>query len=801
MGLLDLIGHKYPFTDFHELNLDWCITAVLQLQKAFEDFSAGNKLIFANPLQHDLTKTYAKNTIVVDSVSGTAYLSLEAVPVGVQLDNASYWLPVFDFAGYVTRANQNFTDNYFSGTDRAPIALSVGDWVVLDDVLYKVTQAIAADDLFEIGTNIVHFTVEQFLKDFITSVTQTITDWRDEMVRTINQYKDDIDASELAYRNQVAHDVSQITESMQAQLDLAISGVTVDSEVINARLGWDGVTYGTLGDAIRTQLSNLNDILYTTLTYTNGGIRTSGVIDPALTSYWYSNLIACLPKDTIKYVAKSTSTNIAGIAFYDINQNFIGCLDNNASADNDEVTATTPDNCYYVRITISNTQYTNNKGYINIVSKSERDSFIKKYADTATRTELYKDNLSVESTVAQFSNTELRKFANIYDNVGIIEIRNSDPLLRYSWVLLDSSNTQIASSPWRTSTEIVDLFNYPLVAGLRIRIQHTDQSDIDISEAVSVTASRKAVMQYTNEIINGNIIFVDGTNGNDTNNGRTRSTAKKTIANALLFKPNRILVASGTYEPFVIDGLSDLYIGNDRYYDTYTAGVSEDNPHIIIDGQSTESKGIEIKNCNNVTLDSLEVCNCTTQGIIVTRSQSVKIVNCISHDIYNSDMDGDALGIASRYSDLDCIDCLVYNIGINTTGTGNTHSDGFNFHNTGVCNLYNCRAYNCDDDGVSHHDATVGFIENGEFSYCGKAGIASPAAGATVNVSNVYCHHSKEGLYAANSVDTKVQPNILIFNSVFKDNTLTDIYSDNFYHLILANCIYDNISATNVTIY
>ena len=100
MGLLDLFGHKYPDTNFHELNLDWCITAILDMQAAWAGFSAGNKLIFSDPLQHDLTKTYAKNTIVVDPVSGSAYLSLDAVPKGVQLDNADYWLPVFDFAGY-----------------------------------------------------------------------------------------------------------------------------------------------------------------------------------------------------------------------------------------------------------------------------------------------------------------------------------------------------------------------------------------------------------------------------------------------------------------------------------------------------------------------------------------------------------------------------------------------------------------------------------------------------------------------------------------------------------------------------
>lgn len=249
MAILDLFGHKYPSTDFHELNLDWCISAVLQLQKAFEDFSAGNKLTFADPLQHDLTKTYAKNTIVIGA-SGTAYLSLDTVPKGVQLSDEDYWLPVFDFAGYIMRANKNFTNNYFSGTDRSPVPLSVGDWVVLDDVLYKVTSAIAADDLFIVDTNIVHFTIEQFLKDFTTQI-----------VQTVNQYKADIDASELLYKQQLAQDIADTTASLQAQLDAAISGATADSEVINARVGANGITYGTLGEADRTQFNDLNEII------------------------------------------------------------------------------------------------------------------------------------------------------------------------------------------------------------------------------------------------------------------------------------------------------------------------------------------------------------------------------------------------------------------------------------------------------------------------------------------------------------------------------------------------------------
>ena len=316
MALLDFFNMKYPSTDFHELNLDWCISAILQMQKYMEEFTAGNKLIFADPLQHDLTKTYAKNTIVLDD-DGNAYISLDTVPKGVQLSNAHYWLMVFNFEDYTAKANMNFTDNYLRNTTRAPQPYNVGDWLVLDDVLYKVIVAIVADDLFDIGTNIVHFTIEQFLKDFTTSI-----------IQTVNQYKNDIDASELLYRQQLAQDIANTTASLQAQLDLAISGATVDSEVILARASWYGFTYPTLGDNVRNQAKRVSkysgNIWNEEILYSNYYINASGQIAPAA-GLFVSTKIPITPS-TIYYCKCINGLKSAHIAQYQADDTFIGFL-------------------------------------------------------------------------------------------------------------------------------------------------------------------------------------------------------------------------------------------------------------------------------------------------------------------------------------------------------------------------------------------------------------------------------------------------------------------------------------------
>ena len=246
MGLFD----HFPYTNVHELNLDWLLTMMKALEAEWEQFTAGNSLTFADPLQHDISKTYAKNTIVIDG-AGNAYVSLQPVPVGVALGNQDYWLMVFDYEAFIEKVNKNFTARYYRGQYRATTAMAAGDWLTVDDVLCKATTAIAIDDALEVGVNIEHFTLEDFIKAFMQSANQLI-----------QQYKNDIDASELLYRQQLAQDIANTTATLQAQLDAAISGATVDSEVILARVGIDGVTYPTLGDAIRGQLGKVDGFIY-----------------------------------------------------------------------------------------------------------------------------------------------------------------------------------------------------------------------------------------------------------------------------------------------------------------------------------------------------------------------------------------------------------------------------------------------------------------------------------------------------------------------------------------------------------
>ena len=252
----NLFEHKYPNENLHELDLTWLNKEMQELKAAYSAFLAANSLTFADPIIWDITKQYSKNTIVLSS-EGDAFLSKQPVGSGIQLNNTDYWLEIFNFADYIRTANSNLTMHIEQNTTRATDDHSVDDWLLWEDVLYKVTAPISDDDLLIIGTNIVHFTVEDFCRAWQTYMINTIAQYKADIDASELAYKNEIDASELAYRNQLAQDITTTTASLQAQLNLAISGATVDSEVINARLGADGITYDTLGNAIRTQFDKV----------------------------------------------------------------------------------------------------------------------------------------------------------------------------------------------------------------------------------------------------------------------------------------------------------------------------------------------------------------------------------------------------------------------------------------------------------------------------------------------------------------------------------------------------------------
>lgn len=141
---------RWPYTDFHNLNLDWILETLKKQDAAIADFISLNSITYANPLQWDITRQYPKNQVVLDT-NGDGYLSVQPVPVGVEIDNTDYWTKIGNFSELwstvklaITAADEGLKTT--ASADRAS-----GDLVWLNNTLYVCTTAITRGT--EYGTN------------------------------------------------------------------------------------------------------------------------------------------------------------------------------------------------------------------------------------------------------------------------------------------------------------------------------------------------------------------------------------------------------------------------------------------------------------------------------------------------------------------------------------------------------------------------------------------------------------------------------------------------------------------------
>ncbi|MBO5809656.1 MAG: SGNH/GDSL hydrolase family protein [Bacteroidales bacterium] len=117
----------YPYTDTHELNLDWILKQIRLIANEVNEFEALNKITFAGVW--DITSAYQAWTLVDDG-AGNGYISLKPVPAGVDLSNTEYWQQVCNYAAIFT----DFDNRINALEAQAAKGFDIsGKWVFLGD--------------------------------------------------------------------------------------------------------------------------------------------------------------------------------------------------------------------------------------------------------------------------------------------------------------------------------------------------------------------------------------------------------------------------------------------------------------------------------------------------------------------------------------------------------------------------------------------------------------------------------------------------------------------------------------------
>ena len=223
--------NQFPYSDAHELNLDWVISEVKKCSAQIESFTADNRIKFANPIQWDITKQYEAYTVVSDLINNRSYLSVKPVPSGIGLDNTNYWTLVGLFN----------VDPFLSTTSVNPVANRpvAQRFNLIDGEIANIENDVTAN-----RNAIIQETFDR------TSADNTINTRIDNVSHDI--------ALEAAARE--GEDTL-----INARIDNLIIADPADAELADIRTGYNGIVYASAGDAVRGQVSDINEYNVTDL--------------------------------------------------------------------------------------------------------------------------------------------------------------------------------------------------------------------------------------------------------------------------------------------------------------------------------------------------------------------------------------------------------------------------------------------------------------------------------------------------------------------------------------------------------
>ena len=215
--------HRAPYTNFHDLNLDWIIEVLNEFNTKLTNFVSLATIKYADPIQWDITSQYEANTVVVDS-KGNAYLSVQPVPSGVSLDRVEFWTKIGNFDELWADVKKAITPNDEGHSSTATANRAVNDLVWVNGALVRVTRAMIAGDAYVPGSNCVSSSTNEVLHYLVTTFNEGLSAEKTARENADTQLQTAIDAETTA------------RENANTQLQTAINAETTARENADTRL-------------------------------------------------------------------------------------------------------------------------------------------------------------------------------------------------------------------------------------------------------------------------------------------------------------------------------------------------------------------------------------------------------------------------------------------------------------------------------------------------------------------------------------------------------------------------------------
>ena len=210
--------HRAPYTNFHDLNLDWIMDKLNEFNTKLTNFVSLATIKYANPIQWDITSQYEANTVVVDS-NGNAYLSVQPVPSGVSLDRTEFWTKIGNFDELWADVKKAITPNDEGHSPTATADRAVNDLVWVNGALVRVTRAMIAGDAYVPGSNCVSSSTNEVLHYLINAFNEGLSAEKTAREHADTELQTAIDAEKTARKDADNDLQNSIDNETQARKD------------------------------------------------------------------------------------------------------------------------------------------------------------------------------------------------------------------------------------------------------------------------------------------------------------------------------------------------------------------------------------------------------------------------------------------------------------------------------------------------------------------------------------------------------------------------------------------------------